>query len=540
MTTPDERAFVTFPRGQVRDEMLSFFRNGLRQLKDPETGLVFTEEDVRLATQPGSRIYIEFDAIDLFGQAAQTRARFTAQQADPRRATSSWLRAYWVPLWLPDGPLPASPGVGPVRWQAPVGALFIGSTTPGDPTAFQATDPAGNVYQLFTTVMTPGNGLAELTMFAVAGGDATNPRQDTVFKVSANAPLGAATSGTVTSDFAGGFDPESDDDLVLRLLDVIARRPASGNNAQFRAWARAASNAIENAWVYATALNSGSTIIAITQKRGDATGPLARIASDVTLATARGFLTPPGSPVVPGRPFVLVHKCVSDPIVVSAQLSMRKGTDGGWADAVPWPNPVVDAPDSNRGVCRIEVYSSQTSFKIFSRVSLPNGATSLSGANAPRLMAWNSDASEFEKLDVASVTFFSGQLYTVALNVAPSFTVAEGTVVCPFSELAVSSSGQGLIPKAMQDYFDALGPGEVVDIENDPRGARAYRWPSPNEESPSEAGQLGISFLTDALGAALSSGTFTFVSHSIPALPTALDSQGPSLITLNEFGVYSP
>jgi len=539
MTTPDERAFFTYRRGQIRDEMLAFIRVGLRNLVNPDTEETFSEDEVRIATQPGSREYIRCDAIDLLGQSGQQRARFTAQQADPRKATSSWLRGFHVPLWLPSGPLPASSGSGPVNWTAPVGAIFIGSSTPGDPTAFQVSDPEGNLYQLFTTVTTPNTTIAPLTFFAVNGGAATNPKSGTIFSIAKNAPLGIAATGSATADFSGGFDAENDSDLASRVVDVMGRRPASGNNAMFRSWARAASVAIENAWVYATALNAGTVIVAITQKRGTVTGPLARIPSDVTIETLRTYLVPPGSPVVPSRPFVLPQKVVSDPISVGLTLSMRKNTTGGWADAIPWPYPIGTTPNE---LSRITTFTNSQDFRIKSGILLPNGVSTLTKPNAPSIMAWDATKSIFEKLDVLTITDLSGGEFHVTLDSAPAHvTLALNSVVSPYSPLAVAANGedQGLIAQAAQQYFDALGPGELFDISADPRGSRAYRWPQTNEEAQSEAGQSMITQFIDSLGNALSNAAVIFMSHNVPAYPVSLSENGPSLLTLKDFGVYS-
>ncbi len=136
----------------------------------------------------------------------------------------------------------------------------------------------------------------------------------------------------------------------------------------------------------------------------------------------------------------------------------------------------------------------------------------------------------------------TGGIFTVALVSPPSFTVDEGMVICPFTELGVGENNQdlGAIPKAAEQYFDSLGPGELVDLVNDPRGAWAYRWPEPNTETPAEAGQLIVSTLSDVLGQAFAGAQLIFISHSAPVIPTDLSLDGPSLITLNDLGVYSP
>ena len=55
MATPDERKFRTFAFGEARDLALESFRNDLRTKVNPDTGTTFTEDEIYLITQPGSR-----------------------------------------------------------------------------------------------------------------------------------------------------------------------------------------------------------------------------------------------------------------------------------------------------------------------------------------------------------------------------------------------------------------------------------------------------------------------------------------------------
>jgi hypothetical protein len=530
ITTSDERPFITFQRGQVRDMMLAHFRNGLMALVNPDTEEFFTRDEIRIATQEGSRIYIELDAIDIFGQSVQQRARFTAQQADPSRASTAWLRNFHGALWG-IFPLPASSGAGDVQWKATPGSTFVGSTTLGDGSASTTSDPLGNLYQVETTVVTGGTGIATLTLIAVNGGKSTNPEVGTAFAFAANFPVGADPTGTALATFTGGFDPESDAEFVLRLLDRIKRRPASGNNAQYRAWARAVSTAVETAFVYACALNAGSTFIAITQKRGTALGPLARLPSTALLIQARAYLTPPASPVVPGRVFALVTDLTSDPVSMALGLTMRKGTSAGWFDVVPWPAP-IDNLGSTTAFCRVTSLTSQTQFRISSSASLPDGATTLTAPDAPSVMVWDAATSKFHRLVVGSITFIAGTTYEIVLNGAPDVTIGIGSVVCPYTELL------DLLSSAVEAYFDSRGPGELIDLNTDPRSGRAFRWPEPNDEAPSDAGQSIGATMFDVLGTALSGLALQFITHQSPLLPTNIAEDGPNMLTIADFGVY--
>lgn len=525
MTTQSERAFVTFERGRLRDEMLAHFRNGLRKLVNSDTGDFFTEEEIRQATQEGSREYLRLDAVDLGLQSSQQRARFTAQQTNPALSASRWLREFHCKQWGVD-PLPASSGSGPVTWKATPGSIFVGSTTLGDAAVMTATDPRGNVFQVATTTTTPANGQASLTFVAVKGGKGTNPTNLTIFAKGANAPPGSEPTGTVTADFKGGFDDESDQELVDRLLDRIRRKPASGNRAQFRAWGRGVTTAVEKAFVYACVFGTGSVGVVIVGKRGTGSGPLARLPSDATLVSVRNFLTPPGSSVVPARPHVLVHKWVSEPVSLSMRLSMRTGTTGGWVDSQPWPSPVGSTTTDN-AFCRVVSVADSTHFHVSSGTAPANGTV-------PGLMVWRPLTSRFEKLNVQSVSFISGTEYAVVLSGPPDGAVLVlNDVICPYTPLLDA------IAKGAESYFDSLGPGEMVDLATSPRARRAFRWPEPGDESPYEAGQTIVTSLVDALGGSLSGSQLSYITHTKPALPTDLSQEGPHMLTLNEFGAYA-
>jgi uncharacterized phage protein gp47/JayE len=344
MPAQDERKFVIFRAGQVRDEIiLAHYRNALRTLTNPATGITFTEDEIVTATQPGSRHYIEADAIDLLCQLKQVRAQYLSEQLRPLTSNTNFLENFHGQLWLgADSKLPPVGASGAVDAPATVGSVFPGSTTIGDPAAAVATDPNGLRFQVLTTVTTPASGVAALTMKGVDTGFVTRILTGTILTWSANQPLGAEPEATTTADFDGGFDVETDIEYAKRIEDRIAHKPAAGNNAHFVDWCRQASVAVEQGFVYATALFAGSVLVCITEKRDTTTneGPLARTnVAFGTLTDVTNFITPPNSPVLPQRAFVVVTKPTSQPSDIVLRISMGLGTSGGWADTTPWPNP---------------------------------------------------------------------------------------------------------------------------------------------------------------------------------------------------------
>lgn len=533
MTAPDERRFAVFPRGHVRDNVvLQVYRNHLRNLTNPDTGAAYTEDEIAQATQPGSRFYIEADSIDVLGQIYQRRGAWFADQIRPNRANSDWLLNYHATLWLGEDPkLTATGGSGSVDAPASAGSVFPGSATVPDPTdtAAVATDPNGLRYQVISTVTTPAGGVATLQMQGIDTGADTNLLKDTVLTWSANQPVGAEPTAAVTQDpaFTGGFDEETDDELAKRVERRIRNRPAGGNSAHFAAWAERASVAIEAGFVYPTAFHAGSVLVAVLQKRGSTAGPTARTDVAVAAMTAvTNYLVPPSSPVVPQRVFVVVTECNPQSSDLVLRIAMAEGSAGGWFDATPWPAYSATYPE-----VKISAVTSQTDIDVLTDAALPGGASSLTGDNAPQLMVWDDANSRWERLDVLTVDASAAPTVNITLNTAPTVTMAIDDRISPYTDRLT------VVAEAAEGYFDELGPGEVVDLDTDERGARAARHPSPASANPSRAGQAILSRLIDALGGSTSDAELTSISRNEPDLPGDL-MDGPNIVTLGHLSAF--
>lgn len=525
MTAPVEQEFAVYARGEAREIVLATWRQALRDGIDPATGAAPTEDVIRRVTQEGSRFYAEADAIDLALMAGGKRAEFLSQQISHDRANSEFLRVRHAVLWGLTF-LPGFSSVGSVAATGTPGTTWVGSTTIPDPLATTGTDPAGNRYQVYTGGVADANGEATLTLASIDTDLSTNIPVGTVITWS-NAPGGSTPTATVNlADFAGGQPVETDQAFVNRLGTRIRHKPASGNDAQFRAWAREASVSVEDAFVYPTALHAGSVLVVVVKKRGVDTGPEARTAvTSAILAAVTAKLVPPGSDVVPPH----VHVLVVAPVAVTTDavllLSLLKGTAAGWADVEPFP--------SSRGALSsvvITTLTTQTNFEITSGAAgqLPGGvAGPLSGVS---LMAWNEATSRFESLDVNTVTDSGGGVYVVTLNSAPSFTLATGTFISPDTARRVA------IAEGIEAFFDSLGPGEVVDTGTDSRAVTAFRRPRPSEEYPQRAGQTIVTFVSDALQSAAADIQLDVVSVATPAVPTD-PADGPNQLVVGGINV---
>jgi len=524
MTAPVEREFVVYARGEARELMLATWREALRSKIDPDTGALFTEDTIRLVTQPDSRFYAEADAVDLALMGQGKRAEFLSQQVSHDRASSAFLRNRHAPTWG-ESYLPGFSSTGTVAATGTPGTSWVGSTTLPDALATFGVDPAGNRYQVYVGGIADANGEATLQLASLDLGLETNIPVGTVIRWS-NAPGGSDPTAIVNGvDFSGGQPPENDQDFVDRLGARIRHKPAAGNDAQFRAWAREASVSVEDAFIYPTAFHAGSVLVAVTQKRGNTQGPNARIPSALVLAAVTARLVPPGSDVVPPRVRALVvppQATSSDALLL---LSLLKGTSSGWADVEPFP--------TSRGALSSIVITSTTSQTLFSITSgaagqLPGGvAGPLSGVS---LMAWNPATSRFVSLNVNTVTDAGGGVYDVALNSAPNFTIGNGTFISP------DTARRDAIAEGVEEYFDSLGPGEVVALATDARSVTAFRRPRPSEEYPQRAGQAIVSFVSDALQAAAADIQLDVISVATPAVPTD-PADGPELLVIGGLNV---
>jgi len=510
VAVPEPKDFPVYATGAIRDAILQDWRLELQNQIDPKTGLPFAEDDITRALQPGSRWYIEANALDQVCAGMQQRGLTLADQIRIDRANTEWLRDYHGALWDMRY-LSRTGGFGPASGTATPGTIYLGSTTLDDPSAVQAVDPSGKRYQVFETVVTPGSGVVSANWIAIDGGVSTNLPVGTVLTLSANVPLGNQTTFTVTSAFTGGTDDETDASFAARLLDRIRHKPAAGNRAQMRSWARDSSNAIEDAFIYPCASYAGSTHVAIVQARSGAVGPLGRIPNLAVLTSATAYLTPPASPVVPARAHVVVTGVTPVSADIELLLGLPKNSASGWRDANPWPRRVSNASQI--------IAVGGTTVTINADTAPPT--------TTPRVMIWSVSQSRWKTYQVSNVTP-SGPGWALVLDTTG---LNAGDYVSP----AVGRADT--VAEAIEAYFDGLGPGELIDLNNDDRSSRAFRYPLPNEEYSYRLGRGVLTYIQGRLGAVLQDSDLVYRSINEPPLPVEVV-DGPRMITLGGVGVY--
>lgn len=526
MTAPTEREFLVYARGDVRELVLANYRNGLRTKIDPDSGELFTEDTIRFVTQPGSRFFVWADSLDLALMGSGKRAEYLAQQISHDRASHAFLVNRHAPLWG-ESFLPGFSSTGVVAATGTAGTTWVGSTDLPDALATTGTDPAGNRYQVYLSGIADANGEAELTLASIDTGDEVNIAVGTKITWT-NPPPGSTPFATViTEAFSGGSPAEDDAAFSARLGARIAHKPAAGNDAQFRAWARESSVAVEDAFIYPTAFNAGSVLVVPVQKRGSSVTPTARIPNAAVLTAVTERVVPPASPVVPPHARVLVLAPEAVESDVALLLSLLKGTSVGWADVEPfppWPAGVVDFVE-------ITTLTTQVNFRVTTGTAgqLPGGvAGPLAGVS---LMVWNDAISSFEELAVTTVEDLGAGVYRVLLSAPPTKTLALGDFVSPLTQRREA------IALGATNYFDSLGPGEVVNLSTDVRSVSAFRRPPPSEEFPARAGQSIITDVAEALGSALADALLDQITVTQPTVPSD-PADGPELIVLGKLAVY--
>ncbi len=531
LITPAEREFAIMRAGYVRDSVvLATFRSGLRRRVNPATNTLFTEDEIALATRKGSRFWIGAQAVDEYGQGRQRNALWLANQIRMDRASSYWLKEYHG---KPIGVLELLPtgATGNVLVLGTPGTIVVGSTTIGASGVYTARDANGAVYQVFIANELDAEGEATVTMRAVTTGAATNLPVGSVLTWITKDPGMDPTCAVVGDDFRNGTDRETDAEYLDRVVSEKRYKPAAGNDAQMRAWARSASNAIENGFVYACALYAGSTMVAITSKRAGGIGPLARIPGAGVLADAIAYLVPPLSPVMPPRSWVIPVVPQSEPSDLVLKMVLQRGTSAGWRDATPWPAYHATTP-------AITAVGSTTEFD----VTCPGDATlpgqlalaTLSGANAPHIMLWKETTSRFVVMQVDSIEDLGSNVFRVTLDAEPSdITPAIGMIVCP------DVARRDIIAQAVETYFDGLGPGHLFDLDNDSRGGRCVRFPDVSEEYPYRAGSAVATRVIEALGGSSADAELASISLAEPTYPAPEDLiLGPNMLTLGKVGVF--
>lgn len=531
ITAPTTREFTALRRGYARELILDYFRLGLLSVVNPDTGEAFTADEVARATSQGSRWYNEANAIDDLQQGQERKAMFLAQQGNPLTASTWWLEHVWGPMLAPEGRQSAGRAGGYLTVRAPSGTSIVGSTTVPDETAYWGYVGAVRVQVLVTSTV-PSSGVATVSAVAIDAGTQGNFAGDGEVLTWSNRDPAMAPTATIDSEWSGGTATETDYEFAVRMVDSLAYKQGGGNDAQQRAWARRATLSVLEAFIYPCYSRANSFLVAVTQKRGTAVGPEALQPSEATLAEVTAQMVPPGAPDQPAIPMVVVTGFEAEPCDLAVHLAMAVGSSDGFYDAVPWPSHddgPADLPP------RVTIQGAD-----YIRITAENEAT-LPGQSAlatitedfPAMVYWDEATSAWYDMPaIVSIEDLGSNVFEISFGTSLPSTLHFGAYVCPkFNPNSAIAAA-----KALQDYFDGLGPGELF-APTDIRSGRCLRFPPATDLSPWRAGTELGTVVREAIGGVASSSTVPYMSTTVPSYQTHF-SDGPCKLTLGQVGIY--
>lgn len=160
--------------------------------------------------------------------------QWLSRQLLPDTAESEWLTRH-ANIWLPNGRKQATYATGQIAFTGTVGSIV--------PAGTQLI--SGDIIYATTVQITIGAAATYAAATAQTGGSAGNLLPGSVLSVS-TAISGVDGTATVVS-MEGGTDPESDDDLRIRVLNRIQKPPMGGDADDYVAWALSVSG-VTRAW----------------------------------------------------------------------------------------------------------------------------------------------------------------------------------------------------------------------------------------------------------------------------------------------------
>lgn len=256
-------AYLTPDAEKIRADLLRDLKN---QLPDADTG-------------KDSDFYVRASSVASVAEGLYQHQAWVVRQIFPDTADSDYLALHARTRGLKKKPPTTAKGLADISG-SPGSVLPAGSQIRGENLAIMTTADVK-----FTT------GTAQAPVTAIQSGTSGNLAAPVVAEL-VSAPMGV--NGRVVVKFlAGGTDEESDGELLDRLLDIIRRPPAGGNQYDYRRWAMETPG-VTSAWVYPVRRGVGTVDIAITSAGGLASDEIIRNVQahidDVRPVTARNAL----------------------------------------------------------------------------------------------------------------------------------------------------------------------------------------------------------------------------------------------------------
>ena len=227
-------AFTPRTRAQIAAEFLAYWSANYAAASPPRVLLTATGSDADLEAQV---VGVELEGLEAV--AAQVALDILPDQASPD-SLARFSYVYNVPRLI---------GSTSQLVISVTGAAAF--TTYPIPTGTQVASSSGVLFNVIDSSVTTDEFLAApmIVRAANVGTSGNLADNDTVtFTV---APSGLNPTGTVASTTSYGTDAESDASLAQRIIEKLQERPASGNRADWREWARSyIGTTITDAYVY--------------------------------------------------------------------------------------------------------------------------------------------------------------------------------------------------------------------------------------------------------------------------------------------------
>lgn len=298
-------------------------------------------------------------------------------------------------------------------------------------------------------------------------------------------PIAAVWSEGLT----GGRDQADNDEYKALIIETRGRQRVGANEAAYLSAIEdpfATGIAVQKGFAWPAIMGTGTIGATFTMRPSSPGGSRTPSSAQLSIMAAAIEGT------VYGDDGVFMIALAEEAATIKLRATWKKAA-AGWASAIVWPPynggvAVVVGGTITASGCRFLSASSTDAPVVGQVVGLFNATASVSGETRPA----------FERKTIATVTEVSAGLswdvtFDMSAGASSLFVPESGALVSPWSD-----SLDLLLPPIV-DYFDHMGPGEMLDPLPDP-GRRARRQPENPESWTSEISNR-IDALAQGVGA---------------------------------------
>lgn len=320
-------------------------------------------------------------------------------------------------------------------------------------------------------------------------GPASNLAASTLVKF-VSPPAGVSEAATVwaqpdgygsTVGLTGGRNAETDSECQERLIDRQANPPASGNSADIiDEVERMQGIPVEKAWVVPAIKGPGTTGVLFTVRPDPTTG--SRIPNSVQLGQVAASL----QSLFPTDYGIMLCHLTAIRFSLALRVTWKSGTKN-WVDANPWPAIQADAAAWRMVMVMPTPAPTATSARVANFALDPVNQTLDYTIPTPvvgqTIATYDVASKSFKKKKIATVTVVTAnEVWDLTFDSTSTFS--DTNVPVAYQIVSPWSASLNLLPSAIVDVVNKLGPGEQVSAFLDP-GLRQRRFPLSPEEWPS-------------------------------------------------------